>query len=94
MIIEDFNLFEWLFDLFYWLQTIADELWVFLSTPIVLLINESQMPDWLKIVVTSYLIPLLQVWGVDLTILQLIPIFIILILIVRFILVLVGRGAV
>ena len=94
MLIEDFNILEWLFDLFYWFQSIADELWIFLSTPLLSLIRESQMPDWLKVVITTYLVPLLEVWGVDLNILQLIPVFIILILIVRFILVLVGRGAV
>lgn len=92
--LDNFNVLEWLFDLFYWLQSIADELWIFLSTPLLQLLRESQMPDWLKAIITTYLIPLLEVWGTDLNILQLIPVFIILILIVRFILVLVGRGAV
>lgn len=91
---SNFNLFDWLFDAFYWLQSISDELWLFLTQPLLSLLRESQMPDWIKVIISTYLYPLFEIWGTDLNILELVPVFIILILAIRFILVLVGRGAV
>ena len=72
------------------LLTIGSKLWELLTTPVATIMNNWDLPMWLDLIIAT---PLRWLFGDSGTLLTIIPAFIVIILIIRFVLLIFGRGS-
>lgn len=68
--------------------TLGSKLWDLLTTPVATLLENWDLPAWLELIVKN---PLTWLFGSNGTLLSVIPVFIVIILLVRFVLIIFGR---